>query len=183
MYLRSILLLTVLLYTCVLVGNPVLQNQSECNKITDLDFANMLLNVPRQGQIQFHEGKSLILDGLGNKNWECTITKDLLFSPKPSMNLRLIVITCNHLSGSGAWDNVLIYCCRNGKLVRIFQERFLYGARISKLKEDHFSLISGEWLKGDPMCCPSKERLSTYQWDEKEQTFIRINSKLRSRKE
>jgi hypothetical protein len=73
--------------------------------------------------------------------------------------LRLIRINANHVSGSGAWDHVFIYHCRSGDLLRIFEERFLYGVEIQKSSDDELVFIQTD-----------KNR-TVYKWNSKRNNY------------
>ncbi len=154
---------------------------SPCHNLKAVDFANMKLDLPGWGTVKLSKGigyTSEDPDFSESKDWKITIEQDEILRPPPSTTLRLLRVTCNHLTGSGAWDHVLIYCCREGKLVRIFQERFHYGVKIQKPEPSELLFEYGEWTKDDPHCCPSLERVSIYRWNESAQTYNLVKSSV-----
>jgi hypothetical protein len=149
------------------------------NDLTAVDFANMKIALPGLGKVQLSQGHGYTSeDDSGSRDWEITIEQDEILRPSPSTTLRLLRVNCNHLTGSGAWDNVLIYCCRKGCLVRIFQESFHYGVKIQKPNVFELLFQYGEWTKDDPHCCPSLERVSIYRWNERTKTYNLVKSSV-----
>ncbi len=76
---------------------------------------------------------------------------------------------------------MFIYQCRRGKLGRVFEDRYLYGVRIQRERDDVLVFMSGEWLKEDPMNCPSNEKRSVYRWDSSAKKFVLIENSVRPR--
>jgi hypothetical protein len=183
---RSIRLLQILaLFIAVSSGGLTVLagDKAPCrgNDITAVDFTNMKIALPDLwGKVQLSQGVGYKSEaGLDeSKDWKITIEQDEILRPSPSVTLRLLRVTCNHLTGSGAWDDVLIYCCRNGRLVRVFHDIFHYGVRIQKPTAFELLFEYGEWTKNDPHCCPSMERVSIYRWNEKIGTYTLVKSSV-----
>lgn len=149
------------------------------NDITAVDFANMKIAHPRYGEVQMRQGHAYISeDGSDSKDWKISIGQEEFLWPSPSTALRLLRVNSNYLTGSGAWDDVLIYCCRKGRLVRIFQESFHYGVKIQKPNDSELLFTYGEWTKGDSHCCPSLERVSLYRWNDVIKTYNLVKSSV-----
>ncbi len=138
-----------------------------CTDIQMVDFANMQIPIPDCELVQFKNGRGSSSEGEGfkTKDWELTIKEDVPFTPQLGSQLRLLRISCSHLTGSGAWDYVVMFECKEGIIRSIFQSRFLYGVKLDKHSDIKFTLTYGVWLKGDEHCCPSKEEKDTYKWD------------------
>lgn len=80
---------------------------------------------------------------------------------------RLVVLTTNHETGSGAWDYVRVYGCLAGKSKLLYVGRFLYGVTIEKITPSKLILRSGHRRAKDPICCPSARERTTLRWDAK----------------
>jgi len=157
---------------------------SPCHDLKAVDFANMKLDIPGWGEVKLSDGVGYASedpDFSESKDWKIIIGQDDIIRPSLSVTIRLLIVNCNHLTGSGAWDHVLIYCCRKGKLVRIFQECLPSGVRIQKAN-DELTFTYAEWTKADPHCCPSLERISKYRWNQGAKTYILVKSSVHPRK-
>jgi hypothetical protein len=146
---------------------------TRCDAIDKIDFNNSELNFESK-LLQFRDGKACTKDGedTGPCDWEHVVTFDKVLTPEPGQAVRLMIINSNHLTGSGAWDHVLLFECKDGRVVSAFNESYLHGVKIEKLASTEFSLISGEWLKNDPECCPSRNKREVFHWDRKKGAFI-----------
>jgi hypothetical protein len=172
------------LFLCRLYANVA--QDARCEDIVSIDFKNLRVDIPMRGIVQLENGIAFSSDAGEDdesKDWEIRLVRDEILRPEAGKALRLIKLNANHLIGSGAWDHVFIFSCVEGQIVRLFHERFLYGVHIEKITDAELIFISGEWMNKDPMCCPSKERISTYRWSTEENTFIEVNSVFRPRQE
>ncbi len=162
--------------------HATLKQDTRCNEIVSIDSKNLRIEMPNGGAVQLKNGTAFSSDageGGESKDWEINLVQDEIIRPIPGQALRLIKLFSNHLTGSGAWDHVFIFRCVKGKVVRVFQKSFLYGVKIQKITDAELIFTSGEWMKGDPMCCPSKETISTYRWSPKDGIFKVVRSVLR----
>jgi hypothetical protein len=158
------------------VGLSADMAESPCRELAAVDFANMKISLP-QGEAQLRRGVGYISEDCpGSKDWKVTLAQDQILQPSPSATLRLLRVRCEHLTGSGSWEHVFIYACRQGRLRRVFQKSFLYEVKIHEKDNGQLLLISGEWRKNDPRCCPSRERFSLYRWDESTGSYIPVQS-------
>jgi hypothetical protein len=89
----------------------------------------------------------------------------------PGQRFLLVVVHANHEAGTGVWDYVRLFDCREGIYAPVFSERFLYGARIALDGDLAFVLSIGVRQDGDSMCCPSRRRESRYAWDDRQRQF------------
>ena len=146
---------------------------TQCDAIEKVDFNNSELSFGAKS-LRFRDGKACTKEGedSGPCDWEHVVTFDKVLIPEPGRAVRLMIINSNHLTGSGASDHVLLFECRNGRVVSVFNESYLYGVTIEKLASTEFSLISGEWLKNDQECCPSRKKREVLRWDRKTGAFI-----------
>ena len=133
-----------------------------------MDFNEAALSFGAQS-LRFRNGKACTSDQAfaDGCDWQHAITVDQALVPTPGQTIRLIVINSNHLTGSGAWDHVFFFRCRNGRAVSEFSESYRYGVKIEKRSNTELRLVSGEWLKGDPDCCPSRQKTEIFRWDSK----------------
>jgi hypothetical protein len=142
-----------------------------CDAIEKVDFMNSELNF-ESNSMRFRDGKACTTDGgdASACDWEHTVALDKVLIPEPGKAVRLIIINSNHLTGSGAWDHVLLFECKDGKVTSLFNESY-HDIEVEKLGATEFSLVSGEWLKKDPECCPSRHKRETFRWDRKKGAF------------
>jgi len=168
-----------------LISMPQAQNvasQAKCNSIEKVDFSESALSFGYQS-LRFRNGKACtsdqaIADGC---DWQHTLTVDQTLTPTPGQTIRLILINSNHLTGSGTWDHVFFFRCRNGYAVSEFSESYRDGVKIEKRSNTELWLVSGEWLKGDPDCCPSRQKTEIFRWDSKKNSFAMSTKSSRRR--
>jgi hypothetical protein len=178
---KNIIIAGVVVFICIVVFHAGAEEIILCKDIKTIEFRNFRMAVPDRGVVQFKNGTALSSDGEEKSDWKINLIQDEVFHPSVGAEVRLLRITSNHLTGSGSWDHVFIYRCREGNLERIFQEEYLFGVKINKISAGELLFISGEWTVNDPMCCPSKESLSTYSWDNKVGTYKLEHKEYRSR--
>jgi hypothetical protein len=103
---------------------------------------------------------------------ENTVQKDQVIDS----TARLVIVNSDHVLGSGAWDNVFIYGCRNGgQITTFFNKKYLYGATVQSVSSKAVTIKYGFWSGKDAGCCASHEAISVYQWDPKTQRFEDTN--------
>ncbi len=151
-----------------------------CKDIEKFDFRNSTLELENRGYVTLVHGNGCSSDDLPNHcDWKQEITLDVFLWPQKGIEIRLLRINSDHLTGSGEWDYVLIYECRGGILSRIFERRYLSGVKLERLEGSDLVLRSGHWLPGDANCCPSKEKLETFCWDNKQGTYTLVSTDIR----
>ena len=156
-----------------------------CRNVEAVDFRNSVLEIA-------HRGKVLIADGVGyasdageggdSRDWRVALLEDRVLRPAPGVAVRLVRLEASHLTGSGEWGHVLVFRCRDGRLERIVDERFLHGVDVHRVNDGILRFAYGEWGEGDPTCAPSTERVDTWRWDRERGTYRRIDSTLRRRR-
>ncbi|HVN80694.1 MAG TPA: hypothetical protein VMW38_16995, partial [Terriglobia bacterium] len=134
-----------------------------------------------RGVLKFEAGASRSYDSpdqgeADHPDWQNEIGLDRMIRPEAGLTLRMIVISSNHLTGSGAWETVLIFTCVNGCLLKVFDRQYLYGAKLTVLSPQVISITSGEWAKNDPLCCPSYEKVELFRWNTIRRTFYPIKT-------
>ncbi len=166
-----VILLTLIIASTTSNAAAVKEN-SPCSGIGFPDLQNAEIN-----DIKFLNKKGYSSDGLPNaKDWEHTIISDQHLKPSLEKEVRLIVINSNHLTGSGAWDTVIVFDCVRAKLNKIFEKKYLYGVKMNTNTDGELILTSGDWQPGDPNCCPSKETKEIYRWNQSKGTYILRNT-------
>ncbi len=152
-------------------------SELSCISVHTPDLQNANIN-----DINFRQGKAYTSDGSSPKDWEHTLSTDQILKPTTNREIRLIVINSNHLTGSGARDTVIAFDCVRGTLKKIFEKKYLYGVNIKIGQDDELLLTSGEWQPTDPTCCPSKEKIETYQWNQLKGTYLLKRTVIRKAK-
>lgn len=151
------------------VKEDVLGNLS-CSSVSSPDLKNSTIK-----KIKFVDGKACTSEDLESPDrcdWKHQISMDEILSPVFGKQVRLAVINSSHMTGSGAWDTVLVFDCLKGHMKTIFKAQYLYGVRIGRKTDDELIFTFGEWQLKDPMCCPSKEKRDVYRWNSGENTFV-----------
>ena len=133
------------------------------------------------GSLRLRKGTGCVKDDLGRCDWTVELTRSERWAAAPGF--LLAVVHSNHQAGSGAWDSVFMWRCRDGDATAVFTERYLYGARIDLGKDRDFRITSGVWLASDPTCCPSEEMTEHYVWNEPRGRFMLVVDAERPRRE
>jgi hypothetical protein len=85
---------------------------------------------------------------------------------------RLVVVGRDHLGGSGAWSDVFVFGCVDGRLGTLFYETFEYGPSSDvDVSPNAVTLSTAGWAN-DPHCCPSREDRLTYAWSAPLQSYV-----------
>ncbi|MGD9903034.1 MAG: hypothetical protein AB7U83_06160 [Vicinamibacterales bacterium] len=88
----------------------------------------------------------------------------------------LVAIESVH-DGPGSELSVLAFSCRDGRGEPAFAENYgPRGAGVQLVDANSFAVTVGEWSPGDPGCCPSHERRTTYSWNEGRRQFTESGS-------
>jgi hypothetical protein len=101
-------------------------------------------------------------------DWEVTIEEDRNIAD----DLRLIVVSSNHMTGSGEWSDLLVLGCRAGKVTPLFHDVFLYGVDVEEASADKLVLTSLSWGDSDARCCPSMKEHQVYVWSKQAQKYV-----------
>ena len=143
-----------------------------CDSIDKVDFMNSELNF-ESSSMRFRDGRACTSDGADPAacDWEHTVTLDKVLAPEPGLAVRLIIINSSHQTGSGMWGHVLLFECKGGKVTSPFNQSYLQGVKVENLGDKEVTLLSGEWLKSDPECCPSRQKREVLRWDRKKGGF------------
>jgi len=163
-----IIFLTILILSSSMknTGNTAEEN-IKCSTVAKPDLQNAKI----ENDI-YVNGKACSSDGMIETcDWEHTIVSDEILRPVPGKEVRFVVINKNHVTGSGAWDTILVFDCFNGNLRKIFENRYLYGVKINKKSDGEITATSGEWQPDDSGCCPSMEKTEIYRWNPSKNTY------------
>jgi hypothetical protein len=101
-------------------------------------------------------------------DWKVSVGEDR----KIGNDRRLVVVSREHMTGSGEWADLIVYGCRSGKVAEIFTGSYLYGTDIKEASPDRLVLVVGKWTLNDPRCCPSMEERRIYLWNNQKQTYV-----------
>ena len=110
----------------------------------------------------------------GTPEARSTISIDSLLTPPSGPLMRFLVVTWNHLQGSGAHSFVLGFVCRNHTVQQVFQFSAEYGPHFEIIPGGELLITQGVWGEHDPHCCPSQTRTLYYAWNAAEQRFTRV---------
>jgi hypothetical protein len=89
---------------------------------------------------------------------------------------RFIRVNANHLTGSGAWDFVLVLDCEAPRPRLAFKEAFRYGAHVVESTPVQLVLETGSWSKRDANCCPSGVVRLTYRWQTGSRRYVLVRT-------
>ena len=162
-------LLTVVV--CFLAAPTTVVAQLACGRLLSASAAELLTGTdPSFKHRVFKEGISCQSDDNlpalpGKCDTEGRIVDDRVLDSRAGSERRLIRVTDNHVTGSGGWDFLRVFICVGGHTAPVFQDKFLYGVRVEEASQQTLSLLSGEWRRQDPMCCPSWRKRQVYRWD------------------
>ena len=133
------------------------------------------------GRVTLRDGKACVPTGVASPPCEWAVELTRIERWGDGSSQLIAVVNADHRAGSGAWDSVFFYACRNDVLVQTHARRYLYGARISVGGEGHqvpdpgsrvplnrseLLITSGDWQKSDPACCASRERREYFGWSD-----------------
>jgi len=169
----AIRLLVVVL--CLLAAPAPVAAELACERLLSSSAAELMTAAhPDFSDRSFANGISCQSEsGLpGRCDWEGRIVDDRVLDSRAGSERRLVRLNDNHMTGSGAWDYLAIFTCVGGHTVPVFHDRFLYGVRVEEASPQTLSLISGEWNKQDPTCCPSRRKRQVYRWDSVRRRYI-----------
>jgi hypothetical protein len=147
---------------------------SPCQSIEKVDFKNTVIHVNRYEIVKLVGGRACTSDSTDPKkcDWEWTIHEGRILTPEPGKQVRMIVLNANHKTGSGAWDYLIFFGCKGGKVAELSENKYLYGCKVTFRNEQEFFVTSGFWLKNDSPCCPSREKQETFRWNPQSGVYV-----------
>ncbi len=101
-------------------------------------------------------------------DWKVAIDQDRNIAD----DRRLIVVDSEHMTGSGAWTDVLVLGCQAGKVTALFHDVSLYGIDVEEASADKLVLKVLKWVGSDARCCPSMEERQVYVWSKDAQKYV-----------
>lgn len=152
-----------------------------CSEIESFDMKNAsILFKPFGPQVQFMNGKACPKEEVSSScEWEYVITADRTIRPDPMSPVRFIIVNANHLTGSGAWDYLILFTCKEGKLKQILNLSYLYGVKFNLISDKKFVTKSGHWRKTDSPGFPSQEKEETFVWNTQNKSYDLIATKVK----
>lgn len=139
-----------------------------CSNILDVPSGTLLREGVLGGSDVFYLDGRLCSSDDGEPtrcDWEYSIREVTVLRPVPKTHLRFVESIVNHKTGSGAWNTIIGFECRDGHVTKIFERRFLYGVKFEALSASSFALSGGHWVRKDPMAGPSRRKRLVYRWD------------------
>ena len=155
---------------CMFDGNE--PSPRRCTDISRIDLRNATIPLEDAGLFKLVDGKGCTSDAVPGKcDWKQTLTMDRMLYPDKANALRLIKVNSTHVTGSGAWDYVLVLKCLGGQMMTVFQRQYPYGAKLEFAENGVLKIESGHWLRDDAECCPSKKRIESLNWNGERSSF------------
>jgi hypothetical protein len=159
--------------------------EPKCTDISSIDFKNSDIvledDIPLHfkngkftefGDVFFDNGKETVLEGAPHTpEWEDNFTDDFILRPIQDVTIRVLVITRDHVGGTGTGTYSVAYVCDRGRLKRVHKESH-DGGGFQKISESQVSITYGVWKEKDPHCCPSMTRKDTYTWSLEKGIFV-----------
>ena len=103
--------------------------------------------------------------GTINCGFEYSIKDLTVLKPSADTEVRLVSTVKNHLTGSGAFETIRGFQCKDGGMATVFSKEFYYGASFEQISDTEFALTGGSWSGDAPSCCPSYKKRIVYSWD------------------
>jgi hypothetical protein len=149
----------------LLVAMVNIASGQACSDIRSFDLRNATISSSSAGGspgghsvFHFRNGKAFIDDDSVSVNsqihdWELEITSNVLIHPDSSTWLRVITFDRTHLTGTGTWNYVMAFTCKQ-QLIHVFEYSGLY-LRLTHLDTQTLVLEQETRKKNDPYCCPT----------------------------
>jgi len=156
-------LLLVMLGLCLCLNSAWTQ---ACKDVRSFDFTNTTIHTApgddgsRQGSESFRlrDGIGFLSDdphSLDAHDWRVELLVNRTVHPDPLTWVRVIVLKSDHLTGTGTWNHIMAFGCREGSLVRLFQYSS-EGVSLKHLDAKTLELYKAIWKPTDAHCCPSR---------------------------
>jgi hypothetical protein len=91
-------------------------------------------------------------------DWKVAVSEDRNLSE----DRRLIVVYTDHMTGHGAWTDVLVLGCRAGKVTALFNHPVFRGLDVEEASADKLVLDFSRWGGGGQV----------YVWSKDAQTYV-----------
>jgi hypothetical protein len=174
----------------LLVAMVNIASGQACSDIRSFDLRNATISSSSAGGstgghsvFHFQNGKAFIDDDSVSVNsqthdWELEITSNVLIHPDFSTWLRVITFDRTHLTGTGTWNYVMAFTCKQ-QLIQVFEYSGLY-LRLTHLDKQTLVLEQEIRKKNDPYCCPTGRQQITYRWDPEAHSYF-LDTRLQLR--
>ena len=174
-------------------GCSLLAQAQPCHDIRSVDFRNMTIRTATADEnelttvfnasrgvysFQFKDGiadefTSPAQRKAGTPEGRAKLFDDSIVNVPGGMAVRFLVISWEHLQGSGSFAVLLGYACQNHQVKEIFQFS-AEGTDFDTGPGDQVVIKQAIWKKNDGHCCPSQVRTLYYGWDMDRQKFKRL---------
>jgi hypothetical protein len=149
--------------------------RADCD-VTAADFANTLTLQSTWGELRFRNGSADVFIDEEQRSqheveWHYQITSSEIFRPDRFHTVRLLIVSGEHLRGTGTTGEVVAYECAGDEMVETIRAHSA-GFTLHKVSEEIFRLISPEWADRDPRSDPSKKRVQVYAWNRRLGRFV-----------
>ena len=154
------------------VNQSEIKNTGVCD-VRKVDFANYKVDTTQFGKLNFQNSIYVQNDDVGNPDWEFTIAKNTTIYTFGSDVVRVVDITNDHVSGSGAWDIVVGYICSNSQVIKVLEQASISKVIITEKGNDQLELQWGEGYNGASP--PEKESTKVIQWNQQLGKFVIVS--------
>lgn len=100
---------------------------------------------------------------MGKPDWKTVIEQDRVLHPAGSSALRVLALNKSHLTGTGAFNYVFVFECKDGSVRKVF-EATGEGVQLEQATANGIEISIGLWGSGDGHCCPSRVVQLRYSW-------------------
>jgi len=101
-------------------------------------------------------------------DFETTIKQDTTIDE----GRRLVIANSNHLTGSGAFDYLVVFACVRDAVKVVLLEEFFYGVTVESVLPERITVTGGHWTNEDSNCCPSGKRHIVYEWSSTDFAYV-----------
>jgi hypothetical protein len=108
------------------------------------------------------------IEGERHCDFETTIKQDT----KIDEGRRLIIANSNHLTGSGAYDYLIVFACVGDAIKVVLFEEFFYGVTVESVTPNRIAVTGGHRAKGDANASPSGDRHVVYDWSPNDFAYV-----------
>jgi len=96
-------------------------------------------------------------------DWKVAVSEDRIISE----DRRLIVVYTDHMTGHGAWTDVLVLGCRAGKVTALFNHPIFRGLDVEEASADKLVLDFSRWMAEG-----GTGGRQVYVWSKDAQTYV-----------
>jgi hypothetical protein len=96
-------------------------------------------------------------------DWKVAVSEDRIISE----DRRLMVVYTDHITGHGAWTDVLVLGCRAGKVTALFNDPIFRGLDVEEASADKLVLDFSRWMAEG-----GTGGRQVYVWSKDAQTYV-----------